>query len=105
MSSTSSTQKRNTVRKGEIPLHGLGQGNGCGPAGWAIISTPIINMMQIAGFGATFLKVIYVSLVVFVCYAFVDDTDVVHMAQDVHINGEEIIKQMQDVIDHWEGGL
>jgi ribonuclease HI len=89
----------------EIPLQGLGQGNGCGPAGWAIISTPIINMMRVAGFGATFLTAISVSLVVFVCYAFVDDTDVVHTAQDVHTTGEDILLQMQDVIDHWEGGL
>ena len=89
----------------EIPLQGLGQGNGCGPAGWAIISTPIINMMRVAGFGATFLTAISVSLVVFVCYAFVDDTDVVHTAQDVNTKGEEILRQMQDVIDHWEGGL
>ena len=62
-------------------------------------------MMRVAGFGATFLTAISVSLVVFVCYAFVDDTDVVHTAQDVNTNGEEILKQMQYVIDHWEGGL
>jgi hypothetical protein len=89
----------------EVPLQGLGQRNGCGPAGWAIISTPIINMMRVAGFGATFLTAISVSLVVFVCYAFVDDTDVVHTAQDVHAKGKEIIQQMQNVIDRWEGGL
>jgi hypothetical protein len=89
----------------DIPLQGLGQGNGCGPAGWAIISTPIINLMRAAGFGATFLTAISVTLVAFVCYAFVDDTDVVHTAQDVNTTGEDILKQMQQVIDHWEGGL
>ncbi len=89
----------------DIPLQGLGQGNGCGPAGWAIVSTPIINLMRAAGFGATFLTAISVSLVAFVCYAFVDDTDVVHTAQDVNTTGEEIMRQMQTVIDHWEGGL
>jgi len=62
-------------------------------------------MMQVAGFGATFLTAILVSLVVFVCYAFVDDTNVVHTAQDVNTDGKEILKQMQLVIDHWEGGL
>jgi hypothetical protein len=88
-----------------IPLQGLGQGNGCGPAGWAIVSTPIINLMRAAGFGATFLTAISVSLVAFVCYAFVNDTDVVHTAQDVYTTGEEIMRQMQTVIDRWEGGL
>jgi endonuclease/exonuclease/phosphatase family metal-dependent hydrolase len=87
------------------PLQGLGQGNGCGPAGWAIVSTPIINMMRVLGFGATFLTAISVTLVAFVCYAFVDDTDVVHTAQDVNTSGIEILHQMQTVIDHWEGGL
>ena len=33
------------------PLQGIGQGNGAGPAGWAVISTPLINMMRTAGFG------------------------------------------------------
>ena len=27
------------------PLQGIGQGNGCGPAGWTAVSVPIINMM------------------------------------------------------------
>ena len=89
----------------EDPLQGLGQGNGCGPAGWAIVSTPIINMMRVLGFGATFFTAMSVQLITFVCYAFVDDTDVVHTAQDVNTKGEAILTQMQEVIDHWEGGL
>jgi hypothetical protein len=39
------------------------------------------------------------------CYAFIDDTDVVHKAQDVNTKGEAILAQMQQVIDHWEGAL
>jgi hypothetical protein len=89
----------------EEPLQGLGQGNGCGPAGWAIVSTPIINMMRVLGFGATFFTAMSVQLVTFVCYTFVDDTDVVHTAQDFNTKGEDILAQMQQVIDHWEGGL
>jgi hypothetical protein len=84
----------------EITLQGLGQGNGCGLAGWAIINMLIINLMRATGFGATFPTAISVSLVAFVCYAFVDDTDVVNTAQDIYTNGEEILKQMQNVIDH-----
>jgi hypothetical protein len=33
------------------PLQGIGQGNGAGPAGWALISTPLTNMMRTASFG------------------------------------------------------
>ena len=89
----------------EEPLQGLGQGNGAGPAGWAIVSTPIINMMRVLGYGATFLSAMSVVLIALVCYAFVDDTDVVHTAQDVNTSGKTIMKEMQSVIDHWEGGL
>jgi hypothetical protein len=35
----------------EPPLQGFGQGNGCGPSGWAVISTPLINLVSTAGFG------------------------------------------------------
>ena len=87
------------------PLQGLGQGNGCGPAGWAVVSTPIINMMRATGFGATFLSAMSVTLITFICYAFVDNNDVVHTAQDVHTTGITIMKEMQTVINHWEGGL
>ena len=34
-----------------------------------------------------------------------DDTDVVHVGRDVNVTGEEILVQMQEVVDHWEGGL
>jgi hypothetical protein len=38
----------------DIPFQGLGQGNGGGPTGWAVLSTPIVNMVQAASCGATF---------------------------------------------------
>ena len=41
----------------------------------------------------------------FVCFAFVDDTDVVHTAKDVDTTGETVAQEMQQAIDHWEGGL
>jgi hypothetical protein len=46
-----------------------------------------------------------VTLIVFVCYAFVDNTNVVHTTQDIHTTGITVMKEMQTVIDHWEGGL
>ena len=87
------------------PLQGIGQGNGAGPAGWAVISTPLINMMRTAGFGFSLFTALTVSAVSFVCYAFVDDTDLVHTAKDVHTRGPEILTEMQRALDHWEGGL
>ena len=51
------------------------------------------------------LTAISVASISFVCYAFVDDTDVVHTAPDVNTPGLEVLSDMQHVVDHWEGGL
>ena len=34
--------------------HGIGQGNGAGPAIWAVVSTPVLNMLRDEGFGVQF---------------------------------------------------
>jgi hypothetical protein len=89
----------------KTPLQTIGQGNSCGPAGWAV-STPTINMMKMARFGFLILTALSVTCVTFVCYTFVDNTaDVVHSARDIHTTGTEVLHEMQAVVDHWEGGL
>jgi hypothetical protein len=95
-----------TYRSGrDPPFQGFGQGNGSGPSGWAVISTPLINMMRKAGFGFSLPTALTVSAVNFVCYAFVDDAGVVHTAKDVDTTGDTVRQEMQQAIDHWEGGL
>jgi hypothetical protein len=89
----------------DVPFQGLGQGNGAGPPGWAVVSAPIINMVRAAGFGATFVSAISLAIVSFVCYTFVDDTDLVHTRPGDDISGAELIPEMQDALDHWEGDL
>ena len=37
-----------------VPFQGVGQGNGAGPQIWAVVSTPIFNMLRSMGFGAFF---------------------------------------------------
>jgi len=34
-----------------IPLHGIGRGNGAGPAIWAVVSTPHLNILRRKGYG------------------------------------------------------
>jgi hypothetical protein len=95
-----------TYGHGRAPLlQGFGQGNGCGPSGWAVISTPLINLVSSARFGFFLLTALTVSVVQFVCFAFVDDADVVHTAKDVNKSGDSVRQKMQQAIDHWEGGL
>jgi hypothetical protein len=62
-------------------------------------------MMKTAGYGFSILTAMTLISVSFICYAFVDDTDVVHVGRDVDVTGKEILVQMQEVVDHWEGGL
>jgi hypothetical protein len=87
------------------PLQGIGQGNGAGPAIWAAISTVIISVMATQGHGFNILSVLSARLVSFVCYAFVDDTDVNHSASNTDTPGEEVIFEMQEVLDRWVGTL
>jgi hypothetical protein len=89
---------------GEVPFQGLGQGNGAGPTSWAIVSAQIINMIRAAGYGATFVTALSCLVVSFVCYAFVDDTDLVHTRPGTY-SGIDLIPEMQEAVDHWEGGL
>jgi hypothetical protein len=90
---------------GEIPFQGLGQGNGAGPTGWAVVSAPIINMVRAAGYGATFVSALSCAVISFVCYAFVDDTDLVHTRAESDLPATDLIPEMQAAVDHWEGGL
>jgi hypothetical protein len=40
-----------------------------------------------------------------VCFAFVDDTDVVHGGKNTKSTGEEVLHEMQEVVDRWEGSV
>jgi hypothetical protein len=62
----------------DAPFQGAGQGNGAGPAIWVAISAPIIHMLYTAGFGLTITTALSGTLVAIACFAFVDDTDVIH---------------------------
>jgi hypothetical protein len=89
----------------DVPFQGLRQGNGAGPTGWAVVSAPIINMVRAAGFGATFVSALTCAVIKFVCYAFVNDTNLIHSRPGDEYPGSELIPKMQDAVDHWEGGL
>ena len=60
--------------------------------------------MRHSGFGINLLSALSTALLSFVCYAFVDDTDIAHCST-LQATAHEIIQEMQEVVDHWEGGL
>jgi hypothetical protein len=90
----------------EIPFKGVYQGNGAGPGIWLLVSIPIINMLKGAGFGFTLRTVMSGDELSFVCYTFVDDSDVVHSSDSNNDSDtSDLIAEMQEVVNTLEGSL
>jgi hypothetical protein len=89
----------------EVPFQGVYQGDGAGPGIWLLVSIPIVNMLKNAGFGFTVRTVILGNEFSFVCYTFVDDSDVIHSFSYNDQDTSNLVGEMQQVVDTWEGGL
>ena len=85
------------------PLHGIGQGNGAGPAIWAVVSTPLVSALRNKGFGCEILCPLSHSFFKFVGYAFVDDTDIIQST--LHDSPQDTMAILQQAIDTWEKSL
>ena len=85
------------------PLHGVGQGNGAGPAIWAVVSSPILDLLRKEGIGAAFKMNLTGKVVKVLGYSFVDDTDLVVGGNcDYH---DDITSEMQRALDLWQTGI
>jgi hypothetical protein len=87
-----------------IPIHGIYQGNGAGPAIWAVLSSPLLDLMRNKGFGLLLFTPISKTNVSFVGYAFVDDTDLIQIL-DIDKSSKEVRQKLQKAIDTWEQAL
>jgi hypothetical protein len=67
-----------------IPLQGVLQGNGAGPAIWLLISSPLINMLRTQGFGFQSSNLLTDESYTFACYTYVDDTRRSHTQSKRH---------------------
>ena len=87
------------------PPQGVGQGNGAGPAIWAVVSTPVLEMMRKQGHGAVFKMAIKGDDIRLVGFAFVDDSDILQTAS--HLDGDisELLQQAQQGLDCFVGGM
>ena len=81
------------------------QGNGAGPAVWAVVSSPVLDMLRSEGFGTFFKTSITGEDVRFVGYSFVDDTNLVQTAKTEHDTITSVVDLMQAAVDTWEGGI
>jgi hypothetical protein len=89
-----------------IPFQGVLQGNAAAPIIWVVVSTPLLNMLRTAENGAHIISAISKERSSIIAFAFVDDTDLPCADfRDADILTEEVMEQMQEAIDRWEGGL
>jgi len=86
-----------------VPIHRIGQGNGAGPAIWAVVSTPLLNVLREKGFGCELLCLLSSEYFSFVRYAFVDDTDLIQ--SQLQESPEQARSNLQLAIDSWEFSL
>jgi hypothetical protein len=92
-------------RDTDTPVHGVGQGNGAGPAIWAAVSSPVIEVMRTHGFGTEFVSALSGALVKFVGYAFVDDTDLCQTARAQTDSGAVVAACLQEAVHCWAGTI
>ena len=82
---------------------GLGQGNGFGPACWAIISSRLFNMIRNKGLGTKIQTPTSKEEFNIVGFGFVDDTDILSKSQISLNDPNSTNNQLQKTIDYWEG--
>ena len=86
----------------EKPMQGVYQGNGAGPIIWAVVSSPLLDILREDGYGTFFETAISDKQIRIVGYAFVDDTDLIQTAKD-NETFDDVLNEMQNAIDLWEG--
>ena len=101
--------RESTQSYGGDPLkpatQGILQGNGAGPAGWFAICSIMIDCMKAEGYGYADVSAISQHAMNLVCFAFVDDTDLVHSTFDPSLTSAELFDEAQAALLTWESLL
>jgi len=84
----------------QAPIAGIGQGNGAGPQIWVAVSSPMLDIMWMAGFYVHLMTAITKMDKKLVGFAIVDDTDL--CVYGPHITPQNVCQEMQQLVDHWE---
>ena len=84
-------------------IAGIGQGNGVGPSLWVLICTIIINCCKRKRHGTTIITPISNRTVSLLGFAFVDNADLVTLANNAYQSGAEMSLNMQATMIDWCG--
>ena len=83
---------------------GICQGNGAGPAIWALVSSPLLKIVREAGFGAKLHGAIGTTYIHLAGFAFVDDADTFQTGEHTeHI--DDIVNKAQKQLTLWEQAI
>jgi hypothetical protein len=85
-----------------VPMQGVYQGNGARPVIWAVVSSPVLQILRKEGYGAFFKASISGTDIRLVGYAFVDDTDLIQTSKHSSDTFDEVFTQAQRSLDRWE---
>jgi hypothetical protein len=88
-----------------LSLAGIGQGNGAGPAIWAVISVVILQILREEQLQATFISAITKKKTDLPAVAYVDDTDLYYAATDTATRGEDLLPTIQKFLTLYQGLL
>jgi hypothetical protein len=84
--------------------HGICQGNGAGPAIWVAVSSPLLEILREAGYGAKLHSAMGDIFLHLAGFAFVDDTDTLQTGElDEDI--KTVLKEAQEGLNLWEEGI
>ena len=86
-----------------VPMQGVYQGNGAGPVIWAVVSSPLLQILKEEGFGTYFKAGISKQAIRLVGYAFVDDTDLIQTSKHQTQAFAEVLEEAQRALDWWVG--
>ena len=83
-------------------MQGVYQGNGAGPIIWAVVSSPLLQILNEEGYGTFFQTALTNQPIRIVGYAFVDDTDLIQTAKESE-TFQDVLQEMQHAMNLWEG--
>ena len=87
------------------PFQGILQGNQFGPPSWAIVSSPMFDMLRHEGFGLRLTSPLSKIQLNIAGMAFVDDTDTLQYSIHETDTGKDVLEHAQGNVDHWEGAI
>ena len=87
------------------PYMGVLQGSGAAGIAWTAVCLDIFAAMKSMGYGYSTRMAITTALLRLLGFAFVDDANIIHSGPSNRTSGCQVLTDMQQVLDHWDGLL